>query len=78
MALSKAASKLLAFLNMYKITPTKYYERINGSVAGNESKYNTNWFIGQMDDRGSKGRKAASQRKGTFKTALAELISQGY
>lgn len=78
MALSTAASKLLAWFGMYSITPSQYYERINGTVSGYDNTYNVNWFIGQMDDRGSSGRAVATPRKGTFKTALQELINEGY
>lgn len=74
MPLSTNAQKLLAYLGLYQITPTEYYGRIDGS---GDYPYNVNWFIGSLSDEG-RARKAESPRRGVFRTALAELIAEGY
>lgn len=76
MSLSKAAVNLLAYLGIYEKTPSAYNQDISGYPYDNRT--NKNWFIGTMDAGGSKGRRAASQKKGVFKTALSDLISAGY
>jgi len=77
MALSKGAQKLLAYLGIYKLTPTQYANRISGAYPY-EYWYNVNWFIGTMDQGGYVPRVPASAQTGEFKTNLKELLDAGY
>lgn len=78
MALSTAAQNLLAWFGIYKITPSQYAARISGGTLY-ENQYNINWFIGNMDvAEGYTPRISASPQNGLFKTALSELLTDGY
>jgi len=74
MALSKAATKLLAYLGIYRLTPTQFSDRLASGEYGHW--IDVGWFVTSI------GRVAAgykpSVKKGLFKTALTELLDAGY
>lgn len=72
MPLSKIAQKLLAYLNIYHISPTVYNNRIDGSY---DNQYNHGKFVHGLT---TTARIKASTKKGLFATALAELVAEGY
>lgn len=76
MALSKAASNLLAYLGIYKLTPTNYSNRL-ASGDYTQQWVNVDWFataIGRVATTPYK----PSLQKGLFKIALKELLDSGY
>lgn len=76
MSLNKAATKLLQWLRLYKISATEYQSRISGA---RDQEYNVNRLIGNFSSaRGGEPRESASPKRGLFKTALQTLITYGY
>lgn len=74
MALSKAATSLLAYLGIYDLTPTEFADDLsNGSKV---SWLQVDWFATAV------GRVAAgykpSPSRGIFNTTLQELLDAGY
>lgn len=75
MALSKAATKLLEYLGIYRLTPTQFANRL-ATGEYTQSWVNVDWFATSIG-RTAYGYKP-SVKKGLFKQALTELIDAGY
>ena len=69
MSLSKAATKLRAYLGLYKKTAAQYKTKLY--------THSNNWFADTLNEpHGRKNKKAPV--KGIFKLALNELVQSGY
>ena len=75
MALSKAASKLLEYLGIYRLTPTQFANRL-ASGEYTQNWVDVDWFATSIG-RVASGYKPSLQ-KGLFKDALTELLDEGY
>lgn len=71
--LSSAAQSLLKWLKIYKLTAAQYNTRIQGA---SDRYYNIN-FLAEINNEGLP-RILPKPQRGLFKSALAELVGNGY
>jgi hypothetical protein len=69
MSLSKAATKLKAYLGIYKKTAAQYKAKLY--------TYSNNWFADTLNEPNARKNKKAPV-KGLFGLALNELVQSGY